>query len=109
MYINSLRKELKFTRGCQDEILLCKAVIDPLFKYDVRKKVLTPITKLFLFVSLFLNCKDQVKKKCFCWLDNMNVKRKKMLNKNKFVCPPKNENVPQIFVKGTNCPQVIKS
>ena len=25
-------------------------------------------------------------------------KKKKMLNKNKFVCPPKNENVPQNFL-----------
>ena len=54
MYINSLRKELKFTRGCQDEILLCKAVIDPLFKYDVRKKSLDTNNLTFLVCITFL-------------------------------------------------------
>ena len=99
MYINSLRKELKFTRGCQDKILLCKAVIDPLFKYDVRKKSLDTNNLTFLVCITFLELQGSgKKKKCFCWLDCMNVKRKKMLNKNKFVCPPKNENVPQNFV-----------
>ena len=79
MYINSLRKELKFTRGCQDEILLCKAVIDPLFKYDVRKKSLDTNNLTFLVCITFLELQGsgKKKKKCFCWLDSMNVKRKK--------------------------------
>ena len=77
MYINSLRKELKFTRGCQDKILLCKAVIDPLFKYDVRKKSLDTNNLTFLVCITFLELQGSGKKKCFCWLDSMNVKRKK--------------------------------
>ena len=78
MYINSLRKELKFIRGCQDEILLCKAVIDPLFKYDVRKKSLDTNNLTFLVCITFLELQGSgKKKKCFCWLDSMNVKRKK--------------------------------
>ena len=34
---------------------------------------------------------------------------KKMLNKNSFVCPPKNKNVPQNSAAGRNCPPVTKS
>ena len=63
MYINSLRKELKFTRGCQDEILLCKAVIDPLFKYDVRKKSLDTNNLTFLVYITFLELQGSGKKK----------------------------------------------
>ena len=63
MYINSLRKELKFTRGCQDEILLCKAVIDPLFKYDVRKKSLDTNNLTFLVCITFLELQGSGKKK----------------------------------------------
>ena len=99
MYINSLRKELKFTRGCQDEILLCKAVIDPLFKYDVRKKSLNTNNLTFLVCITFLELQGSGKKKknAFVGLTVWMWKEKKMLNKNKFVCPPKNENVPQNF------------
>ena len=99
MYINSLRKELKFTRGCQDEILLCKAVIDPLFKYDLRKKSLDTNNLTFLVCITFLELQGSGKKKkmlLLAWQYECE-KKKKMLNKNKFVCPPKNENVPQNF------------
>ena len=98
MYINSLRKELKFTRGCQDEIPLCKAVIDPLFKYDVRKKSLDTNNLTFLVCITFLELQGSGKKKnAFVGLTVWMWKEKKMFNKNKFVCPPKNENVPQNF------------
>ena len=98
MYINSLRKELKFTRGCRDEILLCKAVIDPLFKYDVRKKSLDTNNLTFLVCITFLELQGSGKKKnAFVGLTVWMWKEKKMFNKNKFVCPPKNEDVPQNF------------
>ena len=83
MYINSLRKELKFTRGCQDEILLCKAVIDPLFKYDVRKKSLDTNNLTFLVCITFFELQGSGKKKnafvgltVWMWKEKKNVESK---------------------------------
>ena len=75
-----LRMELKFTRGCRDEILLWNV-----FKYKAwslilclnmtrKKKVLTLITT-FLVCITFLVLQGSGKKKCFCWLACMNVKK----------------------------------
>ena len=110
MYINSLRKELKFTRY-QDEILLCKAVIDPLFKYDVRKKSLDTNNLTFLVCITFLELQGSGKKKnAFVGLTVWMWKEKKMLIiKINLSVPLKMKMSPKIFAKGTNCPQVIKS
>ena len=50
-------------------------VIDSLFKYDEKKKSLDTNNVTFLFCITFLVLQGSGKKKCFCWLACMNVKK----------------------------------
>ena len=57
-------------------------VIDPLFKYEEKKKSLGTNNLTFFVCITFLVLQGSVKKKkCFCWLACMNAK-KKMMTKN---------------------------
>ena len=67
--------------------------------FEEEEKSLHTNDLTFLVCIPFLLLQGSGKKKSFCWLACMNVK-KKMLNKNQFVCPPKNKNVPQNVCQG---------
>ena len=63
-----------------------------------EKKSLDTNNLTFLVCITFLELQGSGKKKnAFVGLTVWMWKEKKMLNKNKFVYPPKNENVPQNF------------
>ena len=73
-------------------------VMDPLFKYDKKKKSLDTNNLTFLVCITFLVLQGSGKKKMFLLACLYGCK--KQLNKNYFVCSPKNKNVPQNFSQG---------